>query len=86
MFGAWSSGRIGANPGPWLYREAGLPNTFGCIPAEKSGPEKIYSDTEPYPPLRRGNSLVPGNRSETTPGPTVFGFVAKSVLLGPEPE
>ena len=26
-------------------------------------------------------------RSETTPGPTVFGFVAKSVvLLGPEPE
>ena len=25
-------------------------------------------------------------RSKTTPGPTRFGFVAKSVLLGPEPE
>ena len=25
-------------------------------------------------------------RNKTTPGPTRFGFVAKSVLLGPEPE
>ena len=25
-------------------------------------------------------------RNKTTPAPTVFGFVAKSVLLGPEPE
>ena len=43
----------GLTRGRGVYREAGLPNTLGCIPAEKSGPEKIYCYTEPYPPLPR---------------------------------
>ena len=39
--------------------------------------------------LPRKHSLDSGggaHRNKTTPGPTRFGFVAKSVLLGPEPE
>ena len=49
----WSvvAGASGLTRGRGVYREAGLPNTLGCIPAEKSGPEKIYWYTEPYPPL-----------------------------------
>ena len=30
--------------------------------------------------------VISPHRNKTTPGPTLFGFVAKSVLLGPEPE
>ena len=33
-----------------------------------------------------GFPSVAPERNKTTPGPTRFGFVAKSVLLGPEPE
>ena len=56
----WSlvAGASGLTRGRGVYREAGLPNTLGCIPAEKSGPEKIYSYIEPYPPLVRPARFV----------------------------
>ena len=71
------AGASGLARGRGVYREACLPNTFGMHTCPESGPEKFYSQTEPFPPLLQ-EELV--QHALPKPKPLSFTYITKLSL------